>query len=139
MTQRVMRDGLQVDQQLAQFIETQALPGTGVDPTEFWVGLDRLVHDLGPKNKMMLQKRETLQSQIDAWHIAHRDAPHDRVAYKAFLTEIGYLLPEGENFEIDTANVDPEIALVPGPQLVVPVTNARYALNAANARWGQPL
>ncbi len=136
MTQRVKRDELQVDQQLAQFIETQALPGTGVDPAVFWAGLDRLVHDLGPKNKAMLEKRETLQSQIDAWHITHRDAPHDRVAYKAFLTEIGYLLPEGGDFEIETANVDPEIALVPGPQLVVPVTNARYALNAANARWG---
>lgn len=136
MIQRVMRDGLQVDQQLAQFIETKALPGTGVDVAVFWAGFDRLIHEQGPKNKALLEKREALQSQIDAWHIAHRDAPHDREAYKTFLAEIGYLLPEGDDFEIDTANVDPEIALVPGPQLVVPVTNARYALNAANARWG---
>ncbi|MEP2031511.1 MAG: malate synthase G [Paracoccaceae bacterium] len=136
MTQRVMRNGLQVDALLAQFIEEKALPETEVKAAAFWSGLGKLIHDLGPKNKALLEKRDALQSQIDAWHMAHRGAPHDHEAYKAFLTEIGYLLPEGEDFAIDTANVDQEIALVPGPQLVVPVTNARYALNAANARWG---
>ncbi|WP_420859385.1 malate synthase G [Marivivens marinus] len=136
MTDRIEKHGLQVAAQLAQFIDDAALPGTGVDPDAFWQGFSALVHDFGPRNRALLDKREALQSQIDDWHIAHRGKPHDHEAYKAFLTEIGYLLPEGADFEIDTANVDPEIAKVPGPQLVVPITNARYALNAANARWG---
>jgi malate synthase len=136
MTQRVDRHGLQVAAELAEFIEGQALPGTGVAAEAFWAGLSALAHDLGPKNAALLQKREDLQKQIDDWHIAHRGKAHDHQAYKSFLEEIGYLLPEGPDFEIDTANVDPEIASVPGPQLVVPITNARYALNAANARWG---
>ncbi|RYG89793.1 malate synthase G [Loktanella sp. IMCC34160] len=136
MTDRIEKHGLQVAAELAQFIDGAALPGTGVDPDAFWQGFSSLVHDFGPRNRALLDKREALQSQIDDWHIAHRGKPHDHEAYKAFLTEIGYLLPEGADFEIDTANVDPEIAKVPGPQLVVPITNARYALNAANARWG---
>ncbi|MCV2890139.1 malate synthase G [Ruegeria aquimaris] len=136
MAGRVDRSGLQVAGELAAFVEDRALPGTGVSAETFWTGLARMVAELGPKNRALLAKREDLQARIDAWHIAHRDQPHDHEAYKAFLSDIGYLLPEGEAFEIETANVDPEIATVPGPQLVVPITNARYALNAANARWG---
>ena len=130
------RNDLKVAAELASFIEQQALPGTGVAPETFWKGFSALVHDFGPENRALLERREEIQAQIDAWHIERRGKPHDHEAYCAFLREIGYLLPEGEDFEIDTANVDPEIASVPGPQLVVPITNARYALNAANARWG---
>lgn len=133
---RIEKQGIQVAPELAEFIETQALPGTGIAADAFWAGLAELVNKFGPENRALLQKREDIQTKIDAWHIANRDKPHDHHAYKAFLGEIGYLLPEGDDFEIETANVDPEIAKVPGPQLVVPITNARYALNAANARWG---
>lgn len=133
---RIEKQGIQVAPELAEFIETQALPGTGIAADAFWVGLAELVNKFGPENRALLQKREDIQTKIDAWHIANRDKPHDHHAYKAVLGEIGYLLPEGDDFEIETANVDPEIAKVPGPQLVVPITNARYALNAANARWG---
>jgi len=136
MTTRVERAGLQIASELADFIETEALKGTGVTAETFWTGFSELVHDFGPRNSELLEAREALQTQIDDWHIRHRDRPHDHEAYAAFLEEIGYLLPEGDDFEIDTSNVDPEIAAVPGPQLVVPITNARYALNAANARWG---
>ena len=136
MTARTQINGLHVDSALATFITTQALPGTGVDPAAFWSGFAALLADLTPKNRALLAKRNDLQARIDAWHRDHRKQVHDHEAYKAFLAEIGYLLPEGPDFQIDTTNVDPEIATVPGPQLVVPVTNARYALNAANARWG---
>jgi len=133
---RVTRAEMSVDTVLADFIETQALPGTDIAADRFWEALSKLAHELGPKNRDFLDTRQKLQEQIDAWHIQRRNQVHDHEAYKAFLTEIGYLMPEGDDFSIDTANVDPEIALVPGPQLVVPITNARYALNAANARWG---
>jgi len=136
MAQRIDKHGLQVDAQLADFIDTQALPGTGLDADAFWAGFSGLVHDLAPKNRALLAKRDDLQSQIDAWHRDHKGQVHNAPAYKAFLEEIGYLLPEGEDFHIGTTNVDPEIASIAGPQLVVPITNARYALNAANARWG---
>ncbi|MFN7597808.1 MAG: malate synthase G, partial [Cereibacter sp.] len=136
MADRKTRHGLQVDTRLASFVEDRALPGTGIVPDAFWAGLSALVHELGPENRALLARREDLQARIDAWHIAHRAQPHDHEAYKAFLQEIGYLLPEGPDFHIGTGRADPEIALVPGPQLVVPITNARYALNAANARWG---
>ena len=136
MSQRIERHGLQVDRQLFDFIEAEALPGTGVAPDVFWKGLSDLAHDFGPKNAALLETRTRLQRQIDEWHKTHANQPHDHEAYKAFLTEIGYLLPEGEDFQIATENSDPEIATVAGPQLVVPITNARYALNAANARWG---
>ncbi|MFZ9132627.1 MAG: malate synthase G [Gemmobacter sp.] len=132
----VRRAELGVAAELAQFLEARVLPGTGVDPDRFWQGFSDLVHDLGPDNRALLAERDALQAQIDAWHIAHRGQPHDHEGYKAFLERIGYLLPEGEAFTIDTAGVDDEIARIPGPQLVVPITNARYALNAANARWG---
>ncbi len=135
-TDRVERANLQVDAGLARFVEEAALPGTGLEPGAFWSGFAAMLADLTPKNSRLLNKREALQRQIDAWHAGNRKKPHDHEAYKAFLMEIGYLLPEGGDFEITTQNVDPEIAQVPGAQLVVPITNARYALNAANARWG---
>ena len=127
---------LKVDSQLADFIETEALPGTGVEAADFWRGLDAIVNDLAPRNRELLARREDLQAQIDEWHRDRKGQPIDPDAYEAFLREIGYLLPEGEPFTVSTANVDPEIATIAGPQLVVPVMNARYALNAANARWG---
>ena len=133
---RTNRHGLQVDAALAQFIDTQALPGTGIDHGAFWAGFAAIIADLTPINRALLATRADMQHQIDAWHISHRHGPHDHHAYRAFLESIGYLLPEGPDFQIDTAHVDPEIALIAGPQLVVPITNARYALNAANARWG---
>jgi malate synthase len=136
MTHRVTRHGLQVDQILADFIEEQALTGSGISADQFWAGMADLAQVQGAKNRALLAKREALQTQIDDWHLAHRNGAHDPLAYKSFLQNIGYLLPEGEDFQIETTNVDPEIASIPGPQLVVPITNARYALNAANARWG---
>ena len=134
--ERVDRNGLRVAKDLATFLEEDALKGAGVDLGRYWTGFSALVHDFSPRNAALLQKREDLQAKINSWHIARRGQPHDREAYKAFLEEIGYLTPEGDHFTIETVNVDAEIALVPGPQLVVPVTNARFALNAANARWG---
>ncbi|WP_448326681.1 malate synthase G [Sulfitobacter sp. M13] len=136
MTQRSDKNGLQVAAELVEFIEGSALPATGIDAGTFWAGLSDLVHDLGPKNRALLQTREEMQAKIDAWHKDRAGQNHDADAYNAFLREIGYLVPEGPAFEIDTQGVDPEIAQVPGPQLVVPITNARFALNAANARWG---
>jgi malate synthase len=136
MTDRVTRAGLQVARELADFIEQAALPGTGVEAARFWDGFAAMLADLTPTNRALLARRAELQARIDQWHIARRGQPHDPEAYFAFLQEIGYLIPEGEDFQIDTAYVDPEIATVPGPQLVVPITNARFAINAANARWG---
>src|SRR6056297_2957656 len=136
MSERVTREGLGVAGELAAFIETEALPGTGIDAAAFWKGFASIVADLQPKNREFLRVREEMQSKIDDWHRTRRNAPHDHEAYRAFLEEIGYLVPEGGDFEIETSNTDPEIATVPGPQLVVPITNARYSLNAANARWG---
>jgi malate synthase len=121
---------------LYELVRDKIAPGTGIDPDAFWQSFEQIVTDLGPVNRQLLEKREALQRQIDNWHIARRGQPHDPIAYKEFLKEIGYLLPEVADFTIDTENVDPEIAEVAGPQLVVPVMNARYALNAANARWG---
>ena len=136
MVERLDRNGLQVDARLVAFVEARALPGSGVEAGRFWSGLANTLAELAPKNRALLQRRAALQAQIDAWHIAHRAEAPDPAAYQAFLREIGYLLPEGPDFQIGTANVDPEIASIAGPQLVVPVMNARYALNAANARWG---
>ncbi|MCJ8168267.1 malate synthase G [Atopomonas sediminilitoris] len=135
MTERVQVGGLQVAKVLYDFVNNQAIPGTGVDAEQFWQGLDALVHDLAPKNKALLAKRDAMQAQIDAWHQA-RAGQHDHAAYVAFLKEIGYLLPEPADFSVSTDNVDEEIANIAGPQLVVPVMNARFALNASNARWG---
>jgi malate synthase len=136
MTEHVVVDGLSVAKVLYEFIVKDVLPGTGVPEAGFWARFNRIVHDLAPKNRALLKKRDDLQAQIDDRHRDRRGKPPDRAAYKAFLAEIGYLVPEGPDFAIDTANVDAEISRIAGPQLVVPVTNARYALNAANARWG---
>ncbi len=136
MTERVHVGGLQVGKPLYELVEKQVVPGTGVASDDVWQGLARIVADLGPRNRELLARRDAMQKQIDDWHRAHKGVSFDFQAYKAFLQEIGYLLPEGGDFAVNTANVDPEIATVAGPQLVVPVNNARYALNAANARWG---
>ena len=133
---RVETAGLKVAKELHDFIETEALPGTGVASADFWAGFGALINELGPKNRDLLQRRAELQGQIDEWHKARRGRPMDFQEYKAFLAEIGYLLPEGPDFTVDTDRIDDEFTTIAGPQLVVPVTNARYALNAANARWG---
>ncbi|MEW5727934.1 MAG: malate synthase G, partial [Pseudomonadota bacterium] len=136
MTEWVQTGGIEVAKPLYDFIVDEALPGTGVAAEALWSGLDRLLHDLTPRNRALLARRDELQETIDAWHRDRRGKPVDKAEYTAFLRDIGYLLPEGPDFTIGTANVDDEIARVAGPQLVVPVMNARYALNAANARWG---
>ena len=133
---RVSRGGLQVAAELDQLVAEQIIPDTGVVLDDFWAGLEQTLAELGPVNKQLLSKREELQAQVDAYHTQRKGQALDPVAYKAFLQEIGYLLPEPDNFTIETQNVDAEIASMAGPQLVVPVMNARYALNAANARWG---
>ncbi len=136
MTERIKQGGLEIATVLYNLVANEIVPGTGVDPKEFWKKFEAIVADLAPKNKALLAKRDALQAQIDAWHQTRVGQPIDMTAYKGFLTEIGYLLPEGPEFKISTENVDDEIAHIAGPQLVVPVKNARYALNAANARWG---
>ena len=131
-----MRYDLSVEEGLVDFIENKALPDTGVSQDNFWLGLSSLIKEMTPENRKLLRAREELQDKIDKWHVARIGKPHDHEAYKSYLKEIGYLVDEGESFLIETENVDPEISCVAGPQLVVPSTNARYALNAANARWG---
>ncbi len=135
MTDRITIDGLRIAPELHDFVVQEAMPGTGIAAKEFWAGLSKIVHDLAPKNRALLKKRDEIQDRIDAWHRAH-PGPVDMAVYKAFLKDIGYLIDEGPDFKVATKNVDREIAQVAGPQLVVPVMNARYALNAANARWG---
>lgn len=136
MIKRVEKHRLQVASELVDFVETEALPGTGIEPATFWEAFARITHELAPINRAILDKRAVLQSKIDKWHRDNKGQVTDPSVYRAFLEEIGYLVPEGPEFQIETANIDPEIATIPGPQLVVPITNARYALNAANARWG---
>ena len=133
---RIQRGSLQVAQQLDELIANEALPGTGVDVDAFWQGFADCLTELGPRNKDLLRVRDDLQEQIDAWHRERRGQPLDEVEYKTFLQDIGYLLPVPDDFSITTQNVDDEIALMAGPQLVVPVMNARFSINAANARWG---
>ena len=136
MTDRVQVGGLQVAKVLFDFVNNQAIPGTGITAEQFWKGAEAVINDLAPKNRALLAKRDAIQAQIDSWHQARAGQAHDAAAYKAFLQEIGYLLPEPADFAITTENVDDEIARMAGPQLVVPVMNARFALNASNARWG---
>ena len=136
MPKYIQVSGLSVAQELYDFIESDALDGLTVSAAQFWDGLSELAHELGPKNRDLLAQRSDIQGKIDEWHIARRGQAHDAEAYQDFLKEIGYLVPEPVDFSVTTQNVDPEIAATPGPQLVVPIMNARYALNAANARWG---
>ncbi|CRM93652.1 Malate synthase G [Pseudomonas sp. 22 E 5] len=136
MTEHVQVGGLQVAKVLFDFVNNEAIPGTGITADQFWAGADKVIHDLAPKNKALLAKRDDFQARIDTWHQTHAGQAHDPVAYKAFLQDIGYLLPEAADFQATTQNVDDEIARMAGPQLVVPVMNARFALNASNARWG---
>ncbi|MEX0619161.1 MAG: malate synthase G [Pseudohongiellaceae bacterium] len=135
-TERVNRSGLQVAAELDALVSQEAAPGTGVDPVAFWEGFAAIISDLAPENRELLTRRDELQAKIDAWHLDRKGASFDAKAYKTFLTEIAYLLPAPADLVIATTDVDHEIASLAGPQLVVPVTNARYALNAANARWG---
>ena len=136
MTDYVQKGGIQVARELYDFVNDKAIPGTGIDAEKFWSEFDVLVNELAPKNKALLATRDDLQAKIDADHTERKGQPHNHAEYKAFLQEIGYLLPEGPAFEAETASVEPEIGQMAGPQLVVPVMNARFALNAANARWG---
>src|SRR5262245_13928915 len=136
MTDYVERNGLRVSAGLAGMIEQDVMPGTGIDPVKFWGGFAALLDRLVPVNRELLERRDQLQRSIDEWHRARRGQPFDVASHEAHLEGIGYLVPEGADFRIGTQNVDAEIARLAGPQLVVPLDNARYALNAANARWG---
>ena len=136
MTTRTNCHGLQVDSALHRFIEDQVLPGTGISSDRFWKGFSQIVHDLAPKNAALLAERDRLQVELDQWHRAHPGPMTDVATYREFLESIGYLQPVPADVKVTTENVDAELALTAGPQLVVPVLNARYALNAANARWG---
>ena len=136
MTDRTACGALEVSSELYRFITDEAIPGTGVDAREFWTAIDALIHELAPINRELLAKRDVLQDKLDSYHKSRSGQPHNATEYRAFLEEIGYLLPEPQNVSVTTGNVDPEVATTAGPQLVVPLMNARYALNAANARWG---
>ena len=136
MGNRIAIGNLRIDEDLYTLVRDEIAPGTGIEADAFWKAFDDIVAAFAPENRSLLEKRDSLQQQIDAWHLARKDEPLDGEAYAAFLTDIGYLLPEGRDFTVITEDVDVEIAFIAGPQLVVPVDNARYALNAANARWG---
>ena len=136
MAKTIEMSGLRIDEKLYDLVRDEIAPGTGVDADEFWQSLAAMVRDLGPRNRALLEKRDELQNQIDRYHLARKGEPFKQEEYTAFLKQIGYLMEEGGHFQVTTADVDPEITVIPGSQLVVPLDNARYALNAANARWG---
>src|SRR5262245_38713321 len=136
MADYVDRAGLKVDGQLAGFIEDRALSGTGIDADRFWTGAAAIFERFVPRNRELLAERDRLQERIDQWHVEHKGKAIDGADYQSFLAEIGYLRPEPARFAIDPPRVDDEIARIAGPQLVVPILNARFLLNAANARWG---
>ena len=136
MSDRIKKGGLEIYSELHDLVVNEIIPGTGVDADQFWSSLESIIADLAPRNKELLAKRDAIQARMDEYYQANPGPIKDMAAYKAFLTEIGYLVPEGEAFSVSTDKVDPEIATIAGPQLVVPVKNARFALNAANARWG---
>jgi malate synthase len=136
MSARITAAGLQIAQPLYDLVKDEIAPGTGISSDKVWQGFAEILRELTPRNRALLARRDELQARIDAWHLEHKGQPHNAAGYKQYLVDIGYLLPEGEDFVIGTDNVDAEIARIAGPQLVVPVNNARYALNAANARWG---
>ena len=127
---------LQIKKSLYELVKNKIAPKTAITNKNFWASLEKILHDFMPENATLLKKRDTLQKKIDAWHLEHRSKKHKPAAYKKFLKEIGYLVDEIEDFKLKTSNIDDEIALIPGPQLVVPLDNARYVLNAVNARWG---
>ena len=133
MSIMVDKGGLKVDERLVKLVKDEIAPGTGVDPEHFWSGFSKLVLENAPRNRALLDKRDVLQKQIDDYHLAKN--PMEMTQYKKFLTDIGYLMPEGAPFQVQTSNVDPEIGAIAGPQLVCPVDNARFILNAANSRW----
>src|SRR5690606_3849780 len=134
MTDRVNHSGLQIAKVLFDFVNHEALPGTGIERDQFWSSFADIINNLAPVNRELLAKRDAFQEKIDAWHKANPKA--DFESYKKFLLDINYLLPEGEDFLVNPTAVDEEIANIAGPQLVVPINNARFSLNAANARWG---
>ena len=136
MTEYVDKGNLKVSKNLDNLISEKVCHSIDLTPEAFWGKFEEILNKFSPVNKELLEKRESLQKQIDSWHITNKDKNFDKEAYKDFLKEIGYLLDEGDDFSIETENVDPEISTIAGPQLVVPVMNARFALNAANARWG---
>ena len=136
MSERVNYGNLQVDKELDNFLRNEVVEGLDIAPDQFWNSFEKILEEFGPRNKNLLDKRKDIQNQIDAWHLSNKDKAHSHEDYVHFLKEIGYLLEEGDDFDITTQNVDEEIKTVAGAQLVVPVMNARFALNAANARWG---
>jgi len=136
MSERISVQGYQVADNLYNFINNEVLPNTGIAQEQFWLSLSRIFNEFIPINKAVLAKRDEFQAQIDQWHKAQQGQKFSQQAYQAFLTEIGYVVPEVDDFAISTEKVDAEVATIAGPQLVVPLMNARFALNAANARWG---
>ena len=133
---KVSKESLTVDSALASFIENDVLEGLDLDPNKFWSNFEQFLKEYSLLANQFLKTRDDIQSQIDQWHIDHKGRPHDQEEYESFLFDIGYILPRPDSVSVNTSNVDPEIANIAAPQLVVPIDNARYALNAANARWG---